>query len=72
MTTPPVTAVKSGRRLSDWHIITSNGKSIFFFLFGMFLDERHKPSMSRCMVRVASAAMRSAASFQKPSFSPRT
>lgn len=50
MTTPPITAVKSGRRRDDWHVIASNGKSIFFWLFGMFLDERHKPSMSRCML----------------------
>ena len=50
MTPPTVAAVKSGRRWSDWHIVASNGKSIFFWLFGMFLDERHKPSMSRCML----------------------
>jgi hypothetical protein len=42
--------VRSGRRRSDWHIVTSNGRSIFFWLFGMFLDEKHKPSMSRCML----------------------
>lgn len=45
-----IAAVKTGRRASDWHIIQSNGKSIFFWLFGMFLDDKHKPSMSRCML----------------------
>lgn len=43
-------AVQTGRRSSDWHIIESNGRSIFFWLFGMFLDDRHKPSMSRVML----------------------
>jgi hypothetical protein len=55
-TTPePAAAVKSGRRKSDWHIIESNGKSIFFWLFGMFLDEKYKPSMSRCMLALWTA-----------------
>jgi hypothetical protein len=44
--------IKSGRRRSDWHVIESNGKSIFFWLFGMFLDEKGKPSMSRIMFAV--------------------
>lgn len=48
--TVKVTEVKGGRRKSDWHIVTSNGKSIFFWIFGMFLDEKHKPSMSRIML----------------------
>jgi hypothetical protein len=43
-------AVRSGRRWSDWHVIESNGRSLFFWIFGMFLDDRHKPSMSRCML----------------------
>jgi hypothetical protein len=45
-------AVKSGRREVDWRaLFTLRGEvSIFFWLFGMFLDERHKPSMSRIML----------------------
>jgi hypothetical protein len=50
---PPVVAeavVKSGRRKSDIAIIEARGRSIFFWIFGMFLDDRHKPSMSRIML----------------------
>lgn len=43
---------KSGRRVSDWHqeMLFRTGRSIFFWIFGMFLNDRHKPSMSRCML----------------------
>lgn len=47
---PEAAPIKAGRRQSDWQLFTRNGRSIFFWLFGMFLDERHKPSMSRCML----------------------
>ncbi len=52
MTAPVVTAreVVAGRRAGDWHVIASNGTSIFFWLFGVVLDEKHKPSMSRIML----------------------
>lgn len=49
-TTVVAAEVKSGRRRSDWHIVESKTRSIFFWVFGMFLDERHKPSMSRIML----------------------
>lgn len=42
--------VRSGRRWSDWHVVQSNGRSIFFWLFGWLLDEKCKPSMSRMML----------------------
>ena len=45
---------KSGRRWTDWRAIFSvrSGVSVFFWLFGVLLDERHKPSMSRIMLAV--------------------
>lgn len=50
--TPEPVAVKSGRRRIDWLMVGQEGKSVFFWLFGMFLDVNHKPSMSRCMLAV--------------------
>lgn len=41
--------VREGRRWGDWHMLSS-GRSLFFWVFGMFLGERHKPSMSRIML----------------------
>jgi hypothetical protein len=42
--------VKSGRRWYDWKILFGQSRSIFFWIFGVFLDEKHKPSMSRMML----------------------
>jgi hypothetical protein len=42
--------VHSGRRWYDWHVLFGETQSIFFWVFGMFLDEKHKPSMSRIML----------------------
>jgi hypothetical protein len=42
--------VKAGRRFFDWRIVTRDGKSIFYYLFGMFVDETGKPSMARWML----------------------
>lgn len=50
MTQPVVAEVKAGRRAFDWHVIESNGSSVFFWIFGVVLDEKHKPSMSRLML----------------------
>lgn len=47
---PIAAVVKSGRRQSDVQIVVHAGRSVFFWIFGMFLDERHKPSMSRIML----------------------
>lgn len=44
--------VKSGRRKTDVQILEERSRGIFFWLFGMFLDDRHKPSMSRIMLAV--------------------
>jgi hypothetical protein len=46
------TTVKSGRRKIDWRSVFSlrTEASVFFWIFGMILDERHKPSMSRIML----------------------
>jgi hypothetical protein len=44
--------VKSGRRKSDIAILEAQGRSLFFWFFGMFLDDRHKPSMSRIMLAI--------------------
>lgn len=49
--TEPV-VVKSGRRQSDIQVVVGASRSVFFYVFGMFLDERHKPSMSRIMLAV--------------------
>lgn len=44
-------AVKQGRRWSDIvALVEHNGVSLFFWLFGIFLDEKHKPSMSRLLL----------------------
>jgi hypothetical protein len=48
--TAPVVTVKDGRRWSDWHIVESSGRSIFYYVLGMFLDETGKPSMARWML----------------------
>lgn len=44
--------VKEGRREWDWKtLLTPEAEvSLFFWLFGMFLDDRRKPSMSRIML----------------------
>jgi hypothetical protein len=46
--------VKDGRREWDWRaLLTARGEiSLFFWLFGMFLDEHRKPSMSRIMLAI--------------------
>lgn len=55
---PNAITVKQGRRKEDW-VTRANAfndalfeaeSSIFFWLFGMFLDVNHKPSMSRIML----------------------
>jgi hypothetical protein len=33
-------------------VLERQTRSLFFWLFGMFLDERHKPSMSRIMLAI--------------------
>ncbi|HEV8448597.1 MAG TPA: hypothetical protein VGQ44_17325 [Gemmatimonadaceae bacterium] len=54
MTGPAVVAVevKSGRRAADWHVLPKSGKSIFYYLLGMLVDENGKPSMSRWMFAI--------------------
>lgn len=55
---PDAVTVKQGRRKEDW-VMRANAfndalfeaeRSIFFWLFGIFLDSQHKPSMSRLML----------------------
>ncbi|MDD1678750.1 MAG: hypothetical protein LUO93_06150 [Methanomicrobiales archaeon] len=48
--TTPIVSVKDGRRSSDWRVVESSGKSIFYYLLGMFVDETGKPSMARWML----------------------
>lgn len=45
-----VIAVKSGRRKTDVALLEARSRSTLFWVFGMFLDEKHKPSMSRIML----------------------
>jgi hypothetical protein len=47
---PEGVVVQSGRRAMDWHVLLSGTRSVFFWIFGMFLDETHKPSMCRIML----------------------
>lgn len=42
--------VHTGRRWYDWHVLLGESRSVFFWAFGMFLDEKCKPSMSRIML----------------------
>lgn len=44
--------MQSGRRKIDWHAVFTlrSGVSLFFWLFGCLLDDRHKPSMLRIML----------------------
>jgi hypothetical protein len=51
-TTVKAVVVKSGRRESDMKVFEKKTRSILFWIFGMFLDERRKPSMSRIMLSV--------------------
>jgi hypothetical protein len=48
--TPDVVVVKTGRRKSDVQAFAATSRHVLFYVFGMFLDERHKPSMSRIML----------------------
>jgi hypothetical protein len=46
--------VKEGRRDYDWKaLLTPHAEiSLFFWVFGMFLDDKKKPSMSRIMLAI--------------------
>lgn len=53
---PVAAVVKTGRRQSDVQVVLRGTRSVFFYVFGMFLDERHKPSMSRIMLALWTVA----------------